>query len=134
MDKPVCTFPYQYKRNDFGKVLNPLILLPTKTNGGWQNLWYLFDSGADATMLSISLAEKLGITVNRHIKTKLYGIGEQAVYASPGEITIKIGIKEYRVRTYFDYSKESTILLGRIDIFDKFTITFDKNKKQIIFQ
>lgn len=134
MVKSAPTFPYQYKRIDFGRIFNPLILLPVKASWGWQNVWFLVDSGADTVVIPIDLAGKLGLSMNSSIKTKLYGIGKQAIYASPGEITLNIGSKEIVARSYFVHSKDSVLLLGRLDIFEKFSIVFDKTKQVVIFQ
>lgn len=128
------TFPYQYKRIDFGRVFNPLILLPVKASWGWQYLWFLVDSGADTVMIPIDLAVELGLVFNVSVKTKLYGIGKQAVYASPGEVILKIGDNEITTRSYFVHSKDSLLLLGRLDIFERFSITFDKIKQAVIFK
>ncbi len=134
MVKSAPTFPYQYKRIDFGRIFNPLILLPVKASWGWQNVWFLVDSGADAVVIPIDLAKKLGLSMDSSIKTKLYGIGEQAIYASQGEIILDIGSKEIVARSYFVHSKNSLLLLGRRDIFEKFSIIFDKTKQAVVFQ
>lgn len=97
-------------------------------------MWFLVDSGADTIVIPIDLAKKLGLSMNSAIKTKLYGIGKQAIYASPGEITLSIGSKEIVARSYFVHSKDSLLLLGRLDIFEKFSIVFDKTKQAVIFQ
>ena len=134
MVKSALTFPYQYKRIDFGRIFNPLILLPVKASWGWQNVWFLVDSGADTVVIPIDLAKKLGLSMDSSIKTKLYGIGKQALYASPGEIILNIGSKEIVARSYFVHSKNSLLLLGRLDIFEKFSIIFEKTKQAVIFQ
>ena len=126
-------FPYQYKHIEYGKIINPLILLPVKSEWGWQNLWFIVDSGADTTMLPLSLAKKFGFSCNPDKKIKLFGIGEQAVFASPGEIICQINGDEIKTRSYFTHSDNSSLLLGRLDIFDKFSIMFDAEKQQIVF-
>lgn len=130
----MLTFPYQYKEIDFGRIFNPLILLPVKASWGWQDLWFLVDSGADTLMLPVTLAEKLGLSYNPTIRTKLYGIGKQAVYASPGEIILEIANEEITVRSYFVYSDDSLLLLGRLDVFERFSIIFDRKKQAVIFR
>lgn len=134
MVKPVPTFPYQYKRIDFGHIFNPLVLLPVKTTWGWQNVWFLVDSGADTIVIPIDFAKRLGLSTDTSVKTKLYGIGKQAIYASPGKTVLKIGNEEITARSYFVYSQNSLLLLGRLDIFEKFSIIFDKTKQSVIFQ
>lgn len=104
MARSTLTSPYQYKKIELGKIFNPLVLLPVKASWGWQDLWFLADSGADTTMLPVSLAKRLGLTFNPHVKTKLYGIGEQVVYGSPGKIVLKIGSLKVTARSYFVYA------------------------------
>lgn len=130
----MLTFPYQYKKIDFGRLFNPLVLLPVKASWGWQGLWFLVDSGADTVMLPVAIAQKLGLSYNPVIKTRLYGIGKQAVLASPGKIILNIGGREITARSYFVYSQSSFLLLGRLDIFEKFSVAFDRKKQNVIFQ
>lgn len=85
-------------------------------------------------MLPIDLAKKLGLSHNPAKKTKLYGIGEQAVYASPGETVFQIGDQEIVARSYFVYSRDSVLLLGRLDIFDRFSIIFDQKREAVVFK
>lgn len=133
MDKSALTYPYQYKNIDFGKVFNPFIYIPVKTSWGWQNLWFLVDSGADTTMLTVSLAKQLGLNYDKNRKTDLYGIGERSITAYPGKISLKLGFFEIEARTYFIDVEDSTLLLGRIDIFDQFNIYFDTDNQRIVF-
>lgn len=132
MDKSALIFPYQYKHIDYGKIINPLAYIPVKASWGWQPLWFLLDSGADTTMLTTFLAKSLGITFDTTKKTKLYGIGERSIDAYPGNVSLRLEKEEVDVRCYFIEAKESTLLLGRLDVFDKFNILFNTQKKQIV--
>ena len=71
MDKSVLTFPYQYKGIEFGKVFNPYIPIPIKARWGWQNLWFLVDSGADTTMLTLFLINLIYILIQPTKKLSL---------------------------------------------------------------
>jgi len=51
-------------------------------------------------MIPTSLGRRLGLFFDSSKKTKLYGIGEQAVYAHPGEVILKIGDVEIPARSY----------------------------------
>jgi|SRR3989338_1999759 len=132
MDRSALTLPYQYKHIEFGKVFNPYIPVPIKARWGWQNLWFLVDSGADTTMLTLSLANQLGLEINKNKKTKLFGIGEKSVIAYPGKIELKIGNFVIDTRCYFIDTEDSTLLLGRLDIFDKFNVYFDSTNQKVI--
>lgn len=133
MAKSVPTFPYRYKQINFGKIFNPLALIPVKASWGWQRLWFLIDSGADVTMIPVSLANELGIKYNPNAKDKLYGIGQQALPASPGKLKLMIGNREIEIRSYFVHSQDSILLLGRLDIFEQFSVNFDRSSQSVIF-
>lgn len=126
------TYPYQYKRIDFGKIFNPLVLLPVRASWGWQNLWFLVDSGADTTTIPLELAKKLGIKAGNK-PSELHGIGPKSVAAYPGELVLKIDQSEITARSYFVNTEESVLLLGRMDIFDKFSVKFGKVNKSVVF-
>lgn len=126
------TFPYRYKQIDFGRIFNPLALIPVRASWGWQRLWFLIDSGADVTMLPISLANRLGIKYKSNVKDKLYGIGQQALLASPGKIKLMIDNREIEIRSYFVHSQDSILLLGRLDIFEQFSVNFDKSLRSVV--
>ncbi|MBI3443066.1 retropepsin-like domain-containing protein [Candidatus Woesebacteria bacterium] len=128
------TFPYQYTESEYGRVFNPLINIPIKTNIGWQNLWFLLDSGADTTMLTTSLATEFGLAYDKNSPIKLYGIGENSITAYSGTVIMKLGDYDIKVRVNFSSEHESTLLLGRLDIFDTFDIAFQTTTRQIIFK
>ena len=132
MAKSALTFPYQYKQIDYGRIINPLTCIKVKASWGWQPLWFLLDSGADTTMLTVPLAKSLGLDFDITKKTQLFGIGEKSVNAYPSKVTLQLKGLDLDVRCYFIDAKESTLLLGRLDIFDKFNILFNTQKRQMI--
>lgn len=134
MDKSIYTFPYQRKRSEFGNVFDPLITLAIKTVYGLQSLWFLVDSGADMTLLNCKLAKQLGLPFDTHKKTLIYGIGETPLNAYLGKIIIQLGLQEITIRSYFLETEDSTLLLGRLDIFDRFIICFDPHNEKIILE
>lgn len=134
MDKSVHTFPYRYKRIEQGILFNPLVSIPVKTRLGWQPLWFLVDSGADTTMLTTSLADQLGLSYDSDKKTSLYGIGEHRLNAFLGVIRMRFGRDEVRVRVHFIQAKDTTLLLGRLDVFERYTVCFDYQRQRVLFQ
>lgn len=128
-------FPYRQKRISLGAVVDPLIQIHIKASYGWQPIWILVDSGADTTTLTVGLAQRLGIEFRRNDREKLYGIGDKAVYGYPGVVKFKLDGLTFKARAHFLEAKNNILLLGRMDLFDKFTIIFDNSqKKQIIFR
>jgi hypothetical protein len=135
MGKPIFTFPYRYKNIAEEKIFNPILTLPIKTKEGWLNTLFLLDSGADTTMLTLSMAKRLGLSFDSKKKTKLFGIGDLGVPAYPGKVVIKFKpYFELTLRCYYIDAEDSTLLLGRLDVFDKFNICFNSSTQQVIFQ
>ena len=62
------------------------------------------------------------------------GIGENTIKAYPGRIALKHGRKEILDRVYFIGENESTLLLGRLDIFSTFDIIFQTSIQHIVFK
>ena len=124
-------FPYRYKRIDEGVIPDPTIEIKTLTTKGWRSFDFLVDSGADTTCLPLKpYAELLGFKPDPEKKIKIGGVEGKGVTAYPGKIKVKIGGKEMPLRCYFLRSRVMP-LLGRLDLWNKFSISFDNKKKEI---
>lgn len=129
------TYTYGKKRIEFGEIIDPLIRIPLKTLDTWTRVWFLVDTGADVTVIPIPLAHWFDIPFERSNKsTSVAGVGNDMTKAYPGVITIKIGRRQHDIRCYFVESGLDTMLLGRLDVFDHFTVVFDNLKKQLVFR
>ena len=128
-------FPYRFKRIDFGTIPEPLVQVKLQAKYGWQPIWFLVDTGADTTTITVELARILGLNYNSQKKTKLSGIGSQSSYGYPGELTVKLNDEDeaLTIRAYFLESDKNLLLLGRIDIFKHFNILFDNKNQQTVF-
>ncbi len=133
MDSSVFTFPYQYKQSDPGPIPNPLVPVFVKASWGWQRLWFLVDSGADTTMLTFPLAQRMGLHFDTKKKTSLFGVGDHKVDAFLGEMIVRLGTWEMKIRAHFLDGDDSALLLGRLDVFDRLTVCFDHIKRQVAF-
>jgi len=89
----------------------------------------LLDSGADYSLFSLEVAEKLGIKKERGKKIFLQGvIGEQF----PGylhKVPVQVGSMTFNCRIVF--SKVKTALLGRDNFFLPFLITFNEKYQKV---
>jgi len=126
-------FPYQYKEISFGRIFNPLVRLEVQTPSGWVGFKFLLDSGADVSVLPFSLVSFLGVKVKESKKTEIGGVEGREVEGYPGKIKVRLGEEEISIRCYFVKS-ETIPLLGRLDIFDRFNILFDRQKQEICFE
>lgn len=90
------------------------------------------DSGADVTLISKSVGELLGFKIEANDKIEeIKGIGERGIPIVIKKVGIKIGGKTVDARVAWSLIEEVPLLLGRVDIFKLFDITFEKEKKTV---
>lgn len=90
------------------------------------------DSGADVTLISKSVGELLGLKLTQKDSVEeIKGIGERSVAMIIKKIQIQIGDTVIPSRISWALTEEVPLLLGRIDVFHLFDITFAKSKKTI---
>lgn len=127
------SFPYKTKLIEEGIIPDPTITLSVKTLYGIRNLKFLVDSGADTTVVPVDLASDFGFKPSGAVKEYVKGVGNVKVGSYPSKIEVSLGDKFYKVRCVFIESKVMP-LLGRLDIWDKFTVIFDNMKKEVVFR
>ncbi|MBI2675584.1 MAG: hypothetical protein HYX24_03940 [Candidatus Aenigmarchaeota archaeon] len=117
-----------------GNIFRPIadIELKSKT-GEWIECHPYIDSGADISLIPISLGKLLGFEVSREKIQELRGIGEGVVPVIIVTVPVKIGSHEISARIACALIEEVVPLLGRLDLFDKFRIVFEENDRKIIF-
>ena len=125
-------YPFGKKRNAFGVIAEPIIRIPVLTRYGYQNFDFLVDTGADVSILPVSVAEDLDISLDDCPEIKLRGIGENAVTAYIGKMTVKILAVPVAITCAFS-EKGILFLLGRKDIFSRFSILFDNARNVVRF-
>ena len=126
-------FPYRQRIESGLTVLTPVVLAELPTPYGRYPLRLLLDSGADCTMLSRALGELAGIDVTSLPRTKVKGVGRQAIEVFRGTVSLRIGHLDLPPIPclYFD-SETAPLLLGREGFFDSFNITFDNRRKKVV--
>lgn len=130
---PSIKFPYRFKFIEFGEIPNPFAELEVLTPLGWQRYGFLVDSGADTTTLPLFLAKTWSVSLKKEEKTLVLGVEGKGVMGYPAKIKVRLGGEEMNLRCYF-IDAQVTPLLGRLDFWDKFNLTFDNRQKQIILQ
>lgn len=91
------------------------------------------DSGADTTLIPRRLGEALGFTVEGAKIFDLGGVGDSKIPAVMQKVTLFLGEHKMECRVAWALTDEVPALLGRVDIFDKFKVTFDLKQKKILF-
>lgn len=105
-----------------------------KTNSNtWIEFHPYIDSGADITMIPLSVGKLLGIDMDKTDVEQISGIrgSVPVVYT---ERIMRIGVVEFPSHIAWALTEEVPPLLGRTDVFDIFDVLFKQNEKQIVFQ
>lgn len=127
-------YPYKHKTIEEGLIPDPTIKLSLKTNSGIRRFDFLVDSGADTTTIPIKMAEDfMGFSAKTAQRELISGIEGKGIDAYPSSIEILFGNNFYKVRCVIIRSKVIP-LLGRLDIWDKFTIIFDNMEEEVVFE
>jgi predicted aspartyl protease len=96
----------------------------------WQPVSLIVDSGADYTLLPKFLAEPLGIDLRKDttaVQTQGVG-GNQEVYFIKHKMAVRLGKNQIQIRFGILNSNHVPPLLGRLDIFESFRITFYRSR------
>lgn len=118
-----------------GRVLRPVADIEFKSlSGEWIEAHPYIDSGADITLVPLSFGKLLGFEIGKENIQELRGIGEGVISVVVKEVQVKIGPYEFPARIAWSLIEEAPPLLGRLDIFAKFRITFDEAGKRILFE
>ncbi len=108
------------------------IFLKSKS-GGWIEFHPYIDSGADVTLIPLSLGKLIGLKLDKYKVQKIGGI-RGSVPVIYHQIQAKIGGIELSVKIAWALIENIPPLLGRSDIFDHFHVTFKQDQEVIIFE
>lgn len=103
-------------------------------DGSKVNLNMLVDSGADMSLIPKNIGEQLGLEKAAHetIETA-FGVGSRLSYLNR-TLQIKIDDTELSVRfLWLQDEGIDDIILGRLDVFDRFDVLFSQKKRKVIF-
>ncbi len=128
-------FTYRKERGKIsGVVYRPVAKVYIKSlQGEWLPFVPYIDSGADITLIPFSLGIKLGFEPSKDIMD-LHGVRGIGLPVEIRRVKMRIGNMELEPRVAWALIEEAPPLLGRLDIFDKFIITFREKEGKIIFE
>lgn len=107
------------------------IYLKSKS-GSWIKLNPYIDSGADVSLIPLSLGNLLGLSVDEKKIEQIGGI-RGSVPVIYFQCPLKIGDVQFSTQIAWALIEEVPPLLGRADVFDKFNIQFKQKEGLIIF-
>jgi len=94
---------------------------------------FYVDSGADVTLIPLSVGELLGFTILRtHEITEIKGIGEKGVPILIRRLKMWLGDYGFTARVAWCLTEGVPPLLGREDVFKLFSVTFERNRATVI--
>ena len=128
-------FTYRKERGKItGIVYRPVAKVYINSiNGEWIPFAPYIDSGADITLIPYTLGLKLGFRISEEI-INLHGVRGIGLPVEIRKVKMRIGNIELEPRVAWALIEEAPPLLGRLDIFDKFNITFKEKEGKIIFE
>jgi len=92
------------------------------------------DSGADITMVSLELGKALGLKQSPKDEIlEIKGVSGSGVPYILKSVNIFLNGKKLKIRLAWALIEEDPLLLGRMDIFDKFKILFNERRSLITF-
>ena len=127
-------YPLSEDLTPYGLLLTPLLPLQVSTLYGWRRFRFLLDSGADYTTVPESLAELIGIDITRCPRAQVFGIEDRPVSARVSSITIRLGSETIALRCHFLEGGGASYLLGRMDFFTRFNISFQNDQRLVSFK
>jgi len=125
-------FPLSEKPTRFGRLPDPKIPVILHTLQGLVRVNFLLDTGADFTMLPKHLAAEMGIDLTHCPTDRSVGIEGRGIRVHLSPITVNIGPHQLTLRCLFAEREGIPYILGRADLFDHFSVTFDNRRKRIV--
>lgn len=117
---------------DPGLILRPEVSIRVIGPADERLLWALVDTGADNTILPMSVAEQCGIATVNGTGPMLEAYGGQKITTRFGNIAFELragsDVIRWQARVQFfdfDSPEQESIVLGHADFLDYFTATFD---------
>lgn len=128
---------FRYKEESLGNrgvIKRPVADVSLKTKSGvWIEFHPYIDSGADVTMIPLSLGKLLGFEIDESKIQQIGGI-RGSVPVIYTKAALRIGAEEIITQIGWSLIEDVPPLLGRTDIFDNFKITFEQTKEIISFE
>jgi hypothetical protein len=115
-----------------GQIFKPVLRVTITGPGRGVDVWMLLDSGADISFIPYSVGEAIGLNLDPANRSEVEGIGEGTVPYILSYVKLAIGDVEFPARIGWALIEEVPLLLGRLDVFQKFSIEFREFENKII--
>jgi hypothetical protein len=108
----------------FGILLRPVVEVILHGGVTVKEIFYV-DSGADITIIPRSVGELLQLELVENEIIDLSGIGEGKISVAIKSINMEIAGARFKSRIGWALTEKVPLLLGRLDVFDRFRISFE---------
>jgi hypothetical protein len=128
---------YQFKKEkgSMGVISRPVADVVLERHEFRVEIPMYIDSGADISMIPYRFGKALGFKQEKKDNIQeVKGISGAGIPYSIKEITLILNGQKLNVRIAWALVEEVPMLMGRMDIFDKFRIIFDEKKGWIDFE
>lgn len=130
----MIVFRYKTEKGSHQQLVKrPVADVWLKRGNGWVEFHPYIDSGADVTLIPLSLGKLLGFKAEGEKIEEIGGI-RGAVPVIYKNWQIKIGKRVLSILLAWALLEEVSPLLGRANIFDFFKVTFLQKEGKIIFE
>ncbi len=125
-------FPYRKERSStLGMILRPVAKVVFEEQF---DQWMYVDSGADITLIPLSVGDLIGFRRLRQDKLqRIMGVGKSSVPIIVKKAAMRIGALRFGARVAWSQVEAVPPLLGRADVFPKFSVTFKEKERVTIF-
>jgi len=126
---------FREERSSLGLVLRPVAEVILEKDGFAVEIPMYVDSGADVSMIPFRFGRALGFTQEREDTIQeIKGVSGAGVPYILKEVTLVLNGKRLKVKMAWALVEEVPMLMGRMDIFDKFRVVFDERNGWIDFE
>ena len=127
-------FRYRPERSHLGTIYRPVATVIVEHKEVVIELPLYIDSGADISMIPYRFGKALRLAeTSRDRIRRIKGIAGRSVPYLVKRLTIIFGRRKLSTRVAWSMTEEVPLLLGRMDVFDKFRITFGERKRVVDF-
>ena len=126
---------FREERSSLGKVLRPVAEVLLKKDGMNVEMPMYIDSGADISMIPLRFGRALGFRQEQgDLIQEIKGISGVSIPYILRKVTLVLNGKRLKIRIAWALVEEVPMIMGRMDIFDKFRIIFDEKNRWIDFE
>jgi hypothetical protein len=126
---------FRDEKSSLGNLLRPIAEVILEKDSSAVGMPMYIDSGADISMIPFRFGRALGFRQEENdVIRELKGVGGASVPYILKGVTLVLNGKKLNIKIAWALVEEVPMLMGRMDIFDKFRVIFDERNGWIDFE